>query len=149
MALLAGLLYWRRPRVWLLVSFAFAMHMVEDYFTVGWSQHPWQPFSASAVNLADYLANWMVQGVFQVSAMVFILGITVWTYLRQQRTPLEILSSALDRMLVNYAVLPWRQHCRDCPRRARFRCDACGQAFCPDHARTGPGLAVRCASCSG
>lgn len=145
---LAGLFYWRRPRVWLLVSFAFALHMVEDYATVGWAQHPWQPFSAAAVNLTDHLPNWLVQGVFQVTAMAFILAMTVWIYMRHRRTPLEILSPALDRLVVNYAVLPWRHTCRDCKRRAQFRCEECDGVFCGDHAKPAARLAVQCASCA-
>ncbi len=145
---LAGMFFWRRPRVWLLIVFAFAAHIMEDYITVGWNQHPWLPFSNAPVNLANHLPNWLVQGVFQTVTMVFILAVTVYIYRRYQRTPLEIASPALDRLLLNYAVLPWRHTCEDCPRRARFRCDQCGRAFCPDHARPGAALAVRCASCS-
>lgn len=146
---LAGLAFWRRPRVWLLVVFAFAMHMVEDYVTVGWKQFPWKPFADSAVNLADILPGWLVQGVFQALAMVFILGMTVWIYLRHRRTPLEILSPALDRLLVDYAVLPWRNRCATCGRRAHFRCDRCNKTLCAAHGKVMRGLAVRCGACSG
>jgi len=148
-ALLAGLFLWRRPRVWLLTVFAFAVHVVEDYVTVGWDQYPWQPFAASPVNLSRLLPNWLVQGVFQVAAMVFILGVTVWIYLRHRRTPLEIISPALDRLLVNYAVLPWRNRCSACDRRAHFRCDACGRTVCARHGKVGRRLGVRCATCPG
>ena len=147
-AVLAGLFLWRRPRVWLLVVFAFAAHLLEDYLTVGWDQFLWQPFNASAVNLSHHLPNWLVQGVFQVTAMVFILGMTVWIYLRHHRTPLEILSPALDRLLVNYAVLPWRTRCAVCGRRAHFRCDHCGHSFCAIDSKVSRRLEVRCAACS-
>ena len=146
--LLAGVFFWRRPRVWLLIGFAFAAHLVEDYITVGWNQHLWLPFSSSPVNLADHLPNWLVQGVFQAVTMVFILAVTVYIYRRHGRTPIEILSPALDRLLLNYVVLPWRHTCRACPRRARFRCDQCRRDFCPDHARPMASLAVRCTTCS-
>jgi membrane-bound metal-dependent hydrolase YbcI (DUF457 family) len=147
-AVLAGLFLWRRPRVWLLVVFAFAAHMLEDYLTVGWDQFLWQPFNASAVNLSHHLPNWLVQGVFQITAMVFILGMTVWIYLRHHRTPLEILSHALDRLVVNYAVLPWRNRCAVCGWRAHFRCDHCGRSFCATHSKASRRLEVRCAACS-
>lgn len=147
-AVLAGLFLWRRPRVWLLVVFAFAAHLLEDYLTVGWDQFLWQPFNASAVNLSHHLPNWLVQGVFQVTAMVFILGMTVWIYLRHHRTPLEILSPALDCLVVNYAVLPWRNRCAVCGRRAHFRCDHCGRSFCATHSKASRRLEVRCAACS-
>jgi membrane-bound metal-dependent hydrolase YbcI (DUF457 family) len=147
-AVLAGLFLWRRPRVWLLVVFAFAAHMLEDYLTVGWDQFLWQPFNASAVNLSHHLPNWLVQGVFQITAMVFILGMTVWIYLRHQRTPLEILSPALDSLVVNYAVLPWRNRCAVCGRRAHFRCDHCGHSFCATHSKASRRLEVQCVDCS-
>jgi hypothetical protein len=147
-AALTGLFLWRRPRVWLLVVFAFAAHLLEDYLTVGWDQFLWQPFNASAVNLSHHLPNWLVQGVLQITAMVFILGMTVWIYLRHHRTPLEILSPALDRLVVNYAVLPWRNRCAVCGRRAHFRCDHCGRSFCASHSKVSRRLEVQCAACS-
>jgi hypothetical protein len=122
--------------------------VVEDYITVGWNQHPWLPFSDAPVNLANHLPNWLVQGVFQVTTMVFILGVTVYIFLRHQRTPLEIVSPAWDRLLLNYAVLPWRHTCQNCARRARFRCDRCGGTFCSDHAKSVSGLRVVCGACA-
>ena len=146
--LLAGLFLWRRPRAWALTVFAFTMHIVEDYVTVGWNQYPWRPFSPAAVNLADHLPGWVVQGVFQAAAMVFILGTTVWIYLRHGRTPLEVLSPGLDRLVVNYAVLPWRSRCGHCLRRAQFRCDRCGQTVCTSHGRVKSSCEVRCVNCA-
>jgi len=146
-AALAGLLFRRRPRIWLLIVFAFAMHLLEDYLTVAWNQFPFEPFAASTVNLAHHLPPWLVQGVFQGVAMLFILGMTVWIYLRHQRTPLEILSPALDRLLVNYAVLPWRHRCPRCDQRAHFRCDHCGQTLCATHAEITRSLQAYCAHC--
>jgi len=138
---------WRRPRALLLVGFAYGMHVVEDFVTVGWDQLPWQPFNASVVNLSHTLPNWMVQGVFQVTAMVFILGMTVWIYVRHHRTPLEIISPALDRLIVNYAVLPWRNRCSACGHRAHFHCDRCGRAFCASHSKVGRRFEIQCSEC--
>jgi len=145
---LAGIFLWRKPRVWMLVGFAFAMHVVEDYVSVGWDQLPFQPFNATVINLSHQLPNWMVQGVFQVTAMVFILGMTVWIYLRHRRTPLEIISPALDRLIVNYAVLPWKNRCATCGKRAHFRCDQCGRSLCASHSRVGKRLDTYCAECT-
>ena len=147
-AVVAGLLFWRRPVVWALVVFASATHVLEDYVTVGWNQYPWKPFDASVVNLANHLPVWLVQGVFQVAAMLFILAMTVWIYVRYRRTPIEILSPALDRLLLNYAVLPWRNRCTQCAQRAHFQCDACGQTLCGNHARFSVGLKPLCPACT-
>jgi hypothetical protein len=145
--LITGLLLWRRPKAWALAVFAFGMHVVEDYVTVGWNQNPWQPFSASAVNLSDHLPNWVVQGAFQYTATAFIVGMTVWIYIRHRRSPLEIISPALDRLIVNYPVLPWRNRCSTCNQRAHFRCDRCGRGFCASHSRVRRNLTVRCLDC--
>jgi hypothetical protein len=144
---LAGILFWRKPMVWLLVTFAFGVHVVEDYITVGWDQLPWQPFSASVVNLSHRLPNWMVQGLFQVVAMVFIFGMTVWIYARHQRTPLEIISPALDRLILNYAVLPWRTRCSACEHRAHFHCENCGRSYCVSHGAVSGSLKFTCSEC--
>jgi len=144
---IAGALLWRHPRAWLLTVFAFAMHVVEDYITVGWNQHPWQPFSATTVNLADRFPNWVVQGAFQYTAMAFIVGMTVWIYLRHKRTPLEIISPALDRLIINYAVLPWRNMCAKCKNRAHFHCSVCGNNFCSSHSQVSSRLDIRCSAC--
>lgn len=144
---LAIAVFRHRPRVWVLVGFAFAMHVVEDYVTVGWDQLPLEPFTATVVNLSHHFPNWLVQGAFQIIAMLFILGMTVWIYLRHRRTPLEIISAGLDRLLVNYAVLPWKKRCASCGHRAHFRCDNCARDFCAEHSRVGRNLQVRCGAC--
>ena len=132
----------------LLAAFAFAMHMVEDYVTVGWNQYPWRPFSSSPVNLADHLPGWLVQGVFQAAAMLFVMGTTVWIYRRHRRSPLEVISPSLDRLLVNYAVLPFTARCALCQARARYRCDLCFRTLCTGHGRVAANLTIRCLSCA-
>ena len=151
--LLAAALFARRAgrgiMIALLTTFAFAMHMVEDYLTVGWNQYPWRPFTGSFVNLSDHLPNWVVQGVLQTLAMVFIVSMTVWIYRRHGRSPLEVLSPALDRLLVNYAVLPFTARCAQCSSRARFRCGGCSRTVCGEHGRVAGGLTARCRDCEG
>ena len=61
--------------------------------------------------------------------------------------PIDIISPTLDRLILNYAVLPWNNRCAKCGRRAHFRCDQCGQAFCAEHSKVGHNLQVRCAAC--
>ena len=145
---LAGIFFWKRPLVWLLVVFAFAMHMVEDYFTVAWPMRPWEPFSAMVTNLANHVPTWMVQGVFQLAAILFILSMTVWIYRRHHRTPLEIISPAFDRLIVGYAVLPWQNRCVDCTHRAHFRCGQCGRMVCANHGKITSGFKVQCNNCA-
>ena len=141
---LAGIFFWRRPLVWFLVVFAFAMHIVEDYFTVSWPLYPWQPFSAAVVNLSSHVPGWVVTGVFQTAAILFILGMTVSIYLRYHRTPLEIISPEFDRLIIGYAVLPWRNNCADCGHRAHFRCARCHRLVCALHGTVKKGFQVEC-----
>jgi hypothetical protein len=144
---LAGIFFWRRPWVWFLFVFAFGMHVVEDYFTTPWILRPWEPFSASAVTLANHAPAWMVQDVFQSIGILFILSMTVWIYLRHHRTPLEIISPSFDRLIVGYAVLPWRHRCAECQCRAHFRCARCGRALCAAHGKIRRDLSVVCKHC--
>lgn len=143
-AVLALISFRKRWKVGLLITFAFAMHIVEDYLTVGWNQYPWRPFSDGVVNLSSVLPNWVVQGVFQAAAMIFVLGTTVWIYRKAGRTPLEIISPALDRLVVNYALLPWKHTCAQCGSRAHFWCEHCQEARCAQHVKVGRDLEVHC-----
>lgn len=148
-ALLAGVLFWRRAWAWLMVVFAFGMHIVEDYFTVPWDMRPWAPFQSMIVNLDRHAPAWLVQYVFQTTAMVFILGVTVWIYRRFERTPLEIISPAFDRLIIGYAILPFRERCQSCQHRAHFRCSQCHRTFCAEHSKVRRDCRVICAGCAG
>ncbi len=145
---LAGILFWRRPLAWLLTVFAFAMHIVEDYFTVPWDMSPWRPFSPMVTNLDHHVAAWIVQYVFQSAAMLAIVAVTVWIYVRFERTPIEIISPALDRLILDYAVLPWRNRCAMCGLRAHFRCVNCRRVFCAAHAKVVSRWKVQCGDCA-
>lgn len=145
---LAGILLWRRPLAWFMVVFAFAMHIPEDYITVPWNMKPWAPFSAEIVNLNRYLPSALIMYGFQTAVMVGILAVTVWIYHRHRRTPLEIISPAFDRLIINYAVLPWKNRCARCDNRAHLRCGNCGKTVCVEHGKIGKGLEVYCADCS-
>ncbi|HEV2352514.1 MAG TPA: metal-dependent hydrolase [Terriglobia bacterium] len=144
---LAGIFFWKRPVVWFLVVFAFGMHVVEDYFTVAWPMRVWEPFNDSVTNLGNHFPIWMVQGVFQIAAILFILSMTVWIYLRYHRTPLEIISPDFDRLIMGYAVLPWHHRCGECKARAHFRCERCGRMLCAEHGVVRRGFKVVCKKC--
>ncbi len=144
---LAGIFFWRKPVVWFLVVFAFGLHMVEDYLTVSWNMYPWEPFNAAVVNLSTHFQGWVVQDLFQSIAILFILGMTVLIYLRSRRTPLEIISPAFDRLIIGYAILPWRNRCGDCSHRAHFRCDRCNRTLCANHGKVRQGFKVECKEC--
>ncbi len=145
---IAGLFFWRKPWAWLLVAFSFGMHVVEDYFTIPWNMQPWRPFAGTVVNLGQHVPASLVQYGFQTAAMIGIVSVTVWIYVRYKRTPLEIISPALDRLILNYAVLPIKNRCSSCAAKAHFRCDRCGQTFCAQHARVDLRGRVICQNCT-
>ncbi len=146
-AALAGIFLWRKPWAWLMVAFAFASHLIIDYFSVPWNMKPWEPFNGMVTNLDHHIAAPIVMYGFQTVMMAFILGVTVWIYLRYGRTPLEMISPAFDRLIVGYAALPFRHRCAACSARAHFRCDRCGKTFCAEHAKPGRACEVVCSSC--
>ena len=136
----------RRASVLALCLLSFLSHILVDYLSAPWPMAPFWPASAMMVNLGSRLPGWLVQYVFQVAGMAAITACTVWLYLRYGRTPLEIISPRLDRLLTDYVALPWRHRCRDCSSRAHFRCGRCGAVLCGVHWRP-RGLAGLCGSC--
>jgi hypothetical protein len=112
----------------------------------------------SIVQWALSACRWFLTGLYhnhrkgiekviqRVAGMAAVTACTVWLYLRHGRTPLEIISPRLDRLLTDYLALPWRHRCRDCFSRAHFRCERCGALLCGAHWRPG-GLAGACTAC--
>jgi hypothetical protein len=147
-AVLAAIFFWKKPWAWLMVVFSFGMHVVEDYFSIPWDMKPWEPFSNMVTNIDHHIPAPIVQYGFQTAMMVFIIGVTVWIYMRYKRTPLEIISPAFDRLIMNYALLPWRNRCATCGKSAHFRCEKCGKTFCASHARPVHGCDVLCMECA-
>lgn len=137
----------RRAVVLALCLLSFLSHLLVDYLTAPWEMAPFWPVSAVMVNLGSRLPGWVVQYVFQVAGMAAIVACTVWLYLRYGRTPLEIVSPRLDRLITDYLALPWRNRCGDCSSRAHFRCARCGRPLCGVHWHP-HGLTGACQPCA-
>ncbi len=146
-AAVVGTFFSRRALVLTLCLASFLSHLLIDYVTAPWEMAPFWPFSPLLVNLGGRLPKWVVQYLFQFAGMAGILACTVWLYLRYGRTPLEVISPRLDRLLLGYIVLPWKNRCATCNARAHFRCDRCSQVVCGRH-WTPCGLGGLCPSCS-
>jgi hypothetical protein len=82
-----------------------------------------------------------------VASLAAITACAAWLCFRYGRTPLEIISPRLDRLLTDYLALPRRHRCRDCSSRAHFRCGRCGALLCGAHWRP-RGLAGTCPVCA-
>jgi inner membrane protein len=137
----------RRSLVLLLCLLSFLGHILVDYVTAPWEMAPFWPVSPMLVNLGSRLPGWVVQYVFQVAGMAAILACTVWLYLKYGRTPLEVISPRLDRLVIGYLVLPWKNRCGYCSSRAHFRCERCGQTVCGRHWQP-HGLVGTCPACA-
>lgn len=139
-------LFSRRLLVLALCLLSFLGHLLVDYVTAPWEMRPFWPVP-TAVNLGSRLPGWVVQYLFQIAGMGLILACTVWLYVRHRRTPLEIISPRLDRLVTDYLVLPWQHRCGDCGARAHFRCQRCGRLLCGRHWRP-RGLGGTCPACA-
>lgn len=137
----------RRSLVVFLSLCSFFSHLLVDYLTAPWEMAPLQPFSPMMVNLGSHLPKWMVQYVFQFVGIGGILACTVWLYLKYGRTPLEIFSPRLDRLVSGYLALPWKNRCAQCQGRAHFRCDRCAGTVCGRHWKP-HGLGGICSACA-
>lgn len=137
----------RRSLILFLCVCSFFSHLLVDYLTAPWEMTPFWPFSPMLVNLGAHLPKWLVQYVFQFVGMVGITACTVWIYLKHGRTPLEIFSPRLDRLVIGYVALPWKNRCSQCTGRAHFRCDRCAGTVCGRHWKP-RGLGGACSACA-
>ena len=137
----------RRPIVLALSLASFGSHLLVDYLTAPWEMAPFRPLSGMLVNVGRHLPKWLVQYVFQFTALSGMFACTVWIYFCYGRTPLEIISPRLDRLVLGYVALPWKHRCRECGARAHFRCEECEASCCGRHWRA-RGLGGRCESCA-
>jgi len=112
----------------------------------------------SIVQWALSVCRWFLTGLYhnhrkgiekvihRAAGPAAITACTVWLYFRYRRTPLEIISPQLHRLITDYVALPWRHRCRDCSSRAHFRCGRCGALLCGAHWQP-RGLAGVCLTC--
>lgn len=124
---------------------AMASHVALDLVATGWcGLSPLWPFAGPEIFTTNYLSEDTMKWIIQPALLVPIAAAMVWIYVRHRRTPLEAISPAVDSLLMNFVLLPWRQRCGVCGSRALYRCGGCGQPLCPDHRTVNWGLEVRC-----
>ncbi|GEM_PF-2053613 len=90
--------------------------------------------------------NFALVKVLQLTLMVFLLGCTVYFYMKYRRTFLELISWRLDRFLTDFAILPFRYRCDfpDCRNRAHYECEDTGSVRCIKHCTINRNLSVSC-----
>jgi len=140
----------RRFLVLSLAYLAMAGHVALDLIATGWwGMYPFWPlrgWEVSEILTSNYIPEDTMKWIIQPLLTVLILVGIVWIYLRHKRTPLEAISPAVDSLLMNFILLPWRQRCGECGGLAFYRCGRCGRALCPNHRAVNWRLEVRCHS---
>jgi hypothetical protein len=123
---------------------SFGSHLLTDAWFSGWLLYLFWPFSRKgylfdhAVDLAHPINLHLLYFSF---ALVLVLA---WVY---RRTPLELLSPALDALLV-FSLRRRTLRCAVCAGRSNQLCSACGQPVCWSHATVGKGWRLRCPTCA-
>jgi len=124
---------------------AIASHVVLDLVGTGWwGLYPLWPVGDFEILMSDWIAEDTMKYGIQPALLVFFLAAMVWLYVRHRRTPLEALSPAVDALLVNFVLLPWRHRCGECGRLAFYRCTHCGRPLCPHHRAVNRRFEVAC-----
>jgi hypothetical protein len=148
---LTGLALWhQRKKGWgraalvgLLVACSFAVHVLTDAKLSAYATKLFWPFShteyefSSNLGLASPINTYLVY-----ASLLAVFLIALW----RKVTPLEVLSPALDRLLLS-PLRPRPLACSVCGQRCGNRCEACGAALCLHHSRITGSLRITCASC--
>jgi hypothetical protein len=122
----------------------FGSHLLADAWLSGWLQYLFWPFSgkgyvfANAVDLAHPIN---LQLVYLSLAMPLALA------LLYKRTPFELLSPALDRLLVS-TFSRATAACHVCGRKANLACTRCAKPVCSRHSVIGRSWTVACPNCA-
>ena len=137
---------WCRRRWWKVLLFtqlALYSHYFGDYFLTRFPLEFYWPAS-HRLFIHGYrigLDHPINTALSYASLLVFFV-MAFWC----RRTPLEIISPALDRRVVNL-LPPKRMACHICGRPSSERCDVCGEPVCMRHGRINRHLGVTCAKC--
>jgi len=133
----------RSKRALLLSFLSFGSHLLTDAQFSGWPLQLFWPFSKAgyffrgAVSLSAPINTHLVYYSFVV------VGILALLY---QRTPVDIFSARLDRLLLSFFQKK-PLSCSTCQRSTNQICSRCGSPVCMRHCTVGRGLRVVCPEC--
>jgi len=143
--LFALLMAWR-CRSWTALAFGalvFGSHLATDAGLSGWPVYLLYPFSGRAFAFPQNLALSEPINIHLIYVgYVVMLGLAVVC----RRTPLELISPKLDRLVVS-PFSPHSQTCHRCGRRSNLVCTGCGRPLCLRHTRLRRSLDVACDDC--
>jgi membrane-bound metal-dependent hydrolase YbcI (DUF457 family) len=133
----------RRLKVFLFALLAFASHYYGDYFFTRFPLGAFWPFWNKG-----YIYSYRIGLDHPINLFFSYLSFVVFAVMGVifKRTPVEIVSPALDQIIVNlFRAKPLK--CSTCDRPANEHCAACGQPVCQRHGRITWRFKVVCAAC--
>jgi hypothetical protein len=134
----------RSWRAAILGGLSFGSHLLTDAQLSGWVLYLFWPLSSEgylfpgAVGLDAPINYWLV---YLSPVVVVILAVLF------KRTPVDIVSPALDRMIIAF-FREKRLGCGSCSRKCNQLCDNCGTATCIRHANITRRFRLLCPICS-
>jgi hypothetical protein len=126
-------------------SLAFSLHLIADIVGSGWQVHPFMPLVNTGFSAYPTLSVEMIYSVINPAVFIGVVLISLYILFKQRRTPLEFVSKRWDRVFSNFFVLPFKEKCSLCGKRAFFICESCKKSFCMVHA--GAEISVFCPDC--
>jgi len=141
------ILFPKRPRLVLFCALAGLLHLGLDFVGSHWDLPLLRPFSSGSVNLTDYVPAWFVIYLLQGIGTVLMFVLMFRIFLKKGRSFFEVFTSKGDRLIMNFLTLPWRHRCRECGKRAFYRCGDCGACLCSHHRKAARGWRLLCERC--
>ena len=125
----------------------FALNATSDLVTTNWPVKLFWPLSDWSWAVHPHLSNFVIYLVIGTACDLAFTGAAAAVYWRWRRTPFELFGERFDAVAIDFVRLPWRHRCRECGRRATYRCRGCGTTVCGYHVRLA-GLRPYCLPCS-
>jgi membrane-bound metal-dependent hydrolase YbcI (DUF457 family) len=127
-----------------LVVFAcIASHLLTDAYFTGSGLYLFWPFSWQPYT---FPGGYSLSDPINIQLFYVGLFLVLLVALIYRRTPIELFSPGLDRLLMS-VFRPRTLDCQSCGKKANQTCARCGQALCWAHARVERGFQIVCSAC--
>lgn len=126
-------------------SLAFSFHLIADIVGSDWSIHPFAPIWNAGFSAYPTLSVDMIYFVINPTVFVVAVLLSIYILFRYRRTPLEFLSEKWDSVFSSFFILPFKERCEFCGKRAFFICNECKNTLCMRHA--GSEISEYCPDC--
>lgn len=132
------------------------LHYLCDILTAAdWGIPFFWPLSSSPYNIPLFLdipdselESWdfYLKVVTQLTLKIALLSATILIYIKYRRTFIELISSNLDKFLMNFITLPFMKKCDwpGCLNRAHYKCEDTNSVRCILHCKINRNLTISC-----